>query len=101
MPASSQVMFVRLSGPHDFIVSTRVSSVAAGTDTDSFGSANQQEKAQRGGETKTGVEWFVRLAVLVFRIDLFDRPEYRFLEFLDLGVRRVLPDFLEFFVQIK
>lgn len=100
MPASSQVMFVRLSGPHDFIVSTLVSSVAAGTDTDSFGSANQQEKAQRG-EKKAGVEWFARLAVLVFRIDLFDGPEYRFLEFLDLGVRRVLPDFLEFFVQIK
>jgi hypothetical protein len=31
---------------HDFTVSILVSSVAAETDTDSFGSANQQEQAQ-------------------------------------------------------
>ena len=41
------------------------------------------------------------LTVLVFRIDLLDGPEHRFFELLDLGIGRILPDFLELFVEIK
>ena len=40
-------------------------------------------------------------AVLIFGVDLLDRPENRFFELLDLGVGRVLPDFLKLLVEIK
>ena len=41
------------------------------------------------------------LTVLIFRIDLLDGPEHCFFELLDLGIGRILTDFLELFVEIK
>lgn len=41
------------------------------------------------------------LAVLIFRIYLLDRPEYRLLQLPDLRVRRIPPDFLQFPIKCK
>ena len=55
-------------------------------------------RAAKGGPAQNT---YYALTVLVFRIDLLDGPEHRFFELLDLGIGRILPDFLELFIEIK
>jgi len=50
---------------------------------------------ERLARLRTMIELYSsQLAILIFRIDLLDRPEDSFLQLLDLRVRRIVPNFL-------
>src|SRR5689334_3781179 len=56
--------------------------------------AKEREKA-------AALMFFSPSTVLVFGVDLLDRPKYRFFELFDEWVRRVVTNFLELLVEIK
>ena len=85
---------------HDFIVDAHASRAAVRINRDPSTENTRGGRAQ-GGRRAAEVRPFPHLTVLVFRVDLLDRPEHRFLEFLDLGVGRIVSDLLKFFVEIK
>jgi hypothetical protein len=84
--------------PHDFTISV-LPQACIRIFTDSFNA--HDTRAMQAAKGRNVRNTHCALTVLVFRIDLLDRPEHRFFELLDLGIGRILPDFLEFFVEIK
>ena len=84
--------------PHDFTISA-LSQACIRIFTDP--SKAHDTRGMLGATGKNARNTHCALTVLIFRIDLLDGPEHCFFELLDLGIGRILTDFLELFVEIK